>query len=82
VQPQTTPQATTRIDGPLVASKNPNYFRDAQGNVLILNGSQTWNTLQDWGSQTSPQALDFNDFVSFLARHGHNFTLLWRVEMI
>jgi Putative collagen-binding domain of a collagenase len=81
VQPQTTPQATTRIDGPLVASKNPNYFRDAQGNVLILNGSQTWNTLQDWGSQTSPQALDFNDFVSFLARHGHNFTLLWRVEM-
>jgi hypothetical protein len=44
-QPQTMP----RIDGPLVASRNPNYFRDAKGNVLILSASQTWNTLQDWG---------------------------------
>ncbi len=76
-QPQTNP----RIDGPLVASRNANYFRDAKGNVLILNGSQTWNTLQDWGSEGSPQSLDFQAFIRFLAGHGHNFTLLWRVEM-
>jgi hypothetical protein len=76
-QPQTMP----RIDGPLVASRNPDYFRDAKGNVLILNGSQTWNTLQDWGSEGSPQVLDFPAFIRFLAGHGHNFTLLWRVEM-
>jgi Putative collagen-binding domain of a collagenase len=75
------PQTLPQIDGPLVASKNPNYFKDARGNVLILSGSQTWNTLQDWGTQGSPQTLDFNAFVSFLAGHGHNFTLLWRVEM-
>ncbi len=75
------PQTLPQIDGPLAASRNPNYFKDARGNVLILNGSQTWNTLQDWGAQGSPQVLDFNAFVSFLAGHGHNFTLLWRVEM-
>jgi hypothetical protein len=76
---QTTPQPT-KIDGPLVASRNPNYFRDAHGSVLILNGSQTWNTLQDWGSNGSPRVLDFDAFIGFLTGHGHNFTLLWRVE--
>src|SRR5438093_9362283 len=34
--------ATAQIAGPLVASGNPNYFKDANGAVLILNGSQTW----------------------------------------
>jgi hypothetical protein len=69
------------IAGPLVASGNPNYFKDANGVVLILNGSQTWNTLQDWGSNGSLQALDFSAFVKFLEAHGHNFTLLWTTEM-
>lgn len=76
-QSQTTPQ----IKGPLAASDNPHYFRDANGAVLILAGSQTWDTLQDWGSGRSPQALDFNAFIRFLTAHGQNFTLLWRVEM-
>ena len=70
-----------KIDGPLVASDNPHYFKDANGVALILTGSQTWNTLQDWGTDGSPQALDFDAFVKFLSAHGHNFTLLWTVEM-
>jgi hypothetical protein len=69
------------IAGPLVVSDNPHYFKDANGAVLILAGSQTWNTLQDWGSDGSPQALDFDVFIRFLTAHKHNFTLLWRVEM-
>ncbi len=56
-------------------------FKDANGTVLTLNGSQTWNTLQDWGSNGSLQILDFDAFVKFLTAHGHNFTLLWRTEM-
>jgi hypothetical protein len=70
-----------RISGPLVHSPNPNYFQDASGAVVILNGSQTWNTLQDWGTNGSLQTVDFDAFVKFLTAHGHNFTLLWTTEM-
>ncbi len=73
--------ATAPIAGPLVVSGNPNYFKDAGGAVLILNGSHTWNNLQDWGSNGSLQPLDFNAYVKFLAAHGHNFTLLWYTEL-
>jgi Family of unknown function (DUF6298)/Putative collagen-binding domain of a collagenase len=73
--------SAVEIAGPLTASSNPNYFKDANGAVLILNGSQTWNTFQDWGSDGSLRTLDFNAFVSFLTTHGHNFTLLWITEM-
>src|SRR5947207_2921520 len=73
--------STAQAAGPLAAPGNPNYFSDASGNVLILNGSQTWNTLQDWGSNGSPQILDFNAFINFLTAHGHNSTLLWRTEL-
>ena len=74
------PQANPPIAAPLVASSNPHYFQDAKGDAVILNGSQTWNTLQDWGTDGSVTTLDFNAFVKFLVDHGHNFTLLWRVE--
>ena len=69
------------ITGPLRQSRNPNYFEDARGTPLILCGSQTWNTLQDWGSKGAVQPLDFEAFVSFLKAHGHNFTLLWCTEL-
>jgi hypothetical protein len=76
-------QATSHgeIAGPLTAASNPNYFKDAHGAVLILNGSQTWNTFQDWGTSGSLRALDFDAFVRFLNSYGHNFTLLWITEM-
>jgi Putative collagen-binding domain of a collagenase len=73
--------STMSINGPLRPSKNPNYFEDANGTPLILCGSQTWNTLQDWGSNGSIRTLDFEAFVSFLKAHGHNFTLLWQTEL-
>jgi len=69
------------IQRPLRASRNPNYFADSNGNPLVLCGSQTWNTLQDWGTGGSVRPLDFDAFVSFLKAHGHNFTLLWRTEL-
>jgi Protein of unknown function (DUF4038)/Concanavalin A-like lectin/glucanases superfamily/Putative collagen-binding domain of a collagenase/Fibronectin type III domain len=73
--------STAQNTAPLAASANPNYFKDGSGTPLILNGSQTWNSLQDWGSNGTVQTLDFNAFVNFLTTHGHNFTLLWRTEM-
>ena len=69
------------ISGPLRQSKNPNYFEDSSGTPLILCGSQTWNTLQDWGTDGTLRPLDFDAFVGFLKAHGHNFTLLWFTEL-
>jgi hypothetical protein len=48
---------------------------------LILCGSHSWNTLQDWGTEGVVRPLDFGAFVTFLKRHGHNFTLLWYSEL-
>lgn len=73
-------QANPPIPRPLVVSSNSRYFQDAAGNGVVLNGSQTWNTLQDWGTDGATPALDFDAFIRFLTAHGHNFTLLWRVE--
>ena len=72
---------TYSISGPLRASTNPDYFADPNGQPLILCGSQTWNTLQDWGTGGVVRPLDFSAFVAFLKQHGHNFTLLWRTEL-
>jgi len=73
--------STQPITAELTVSSNPHYFQDANGKALILNGSQTWNTLQDWGAGGTVQTLDFDAFVKFLTAHGHNFTLLWTVEI-
>jgi len=73
--------APAPITGPLKASPNPRYFRDAGGTTLILNGSHTWNTVQDWGERGELQPLDFPAFVKFLQANGHNFTLLWYTEL-
>ncbi len=66
---------------PLRQSINPNYFGDSTGTPLILCGSHSWNTLQDWGTNGVVRALDFDAFVTFLKTHGHNFTLLWSTEL-
>jgi hypothetical protein len=69
------------VQGPLRQSKNPNYFEDSNDTPLILCGSHSWNTLQDWGTDGAVRALDFDAFVEFLKAHGHNFTLLWSTEL-
>jgi hypothetical protein len=69
------------ITGPLRVSKNPRYFADASGAPLVLCGSHSWNTLQDWGLDGKIRPLDFDAFIRFLKAHGHNFTLLWYTEL-
>src|SRR5947207_10065032 len=73
--------ADAPIRSPLKTSSNPNYFATTDGTPIILCGSQTWNTLQDWGTGGKVRPLDFDAFVSFLKAHGHNFTLLWCTEL-
>jgi hypothetical protein len=74
-------ETASSINGPLRQSNNPNYFQDANGAPLILCGSHSWNTLQDWGTDGVVRPVDFDAFVRFLKDHGHNFTLLWYTEL-
>src|SRR5579863_10258846 len=77
---QEIPQANPPITAALTISANHHYFRDGNGKAIVLSGSQTWNTLQDWGTNGTTQPLAFPQFVKFLTDHGHNFTLLWTIE--
>jgi len=72
----------TPIRTPLRAlTNNPNYFTDGSGKAIYLTGSHTWNDFQDWGTDGSPEPLDFAAYVKMLATHNHNFTLLWQTEL-
>ncbi len=64
--------------GPLrVSAKNPRYFCDAAGREVLLVGSHTWNSLVDMGRSDPPEAFDFEGYLDFLDRYGHNFIRLW-----
>lgn len=70
--------------GPLgVHPANPRYFTDGttlpDGSLkaVYLTGSHTWNNLVDMGRDDPPQPFDFDAYLGFLERHGHNFIRLW-----
>lgn len=68
--------------GPLrVHPTNPRYFTDGSGKAIYLTGSHTWPSLQDMGATNPPQPFDFDAYLDFLAKHGHNFIRLWRFEI-
>ena len=71
-------KAPQRATGPLrVSAKNPRYFCDASGREVLLVGSHTWNSLVDMGRSDPPEAFDFDAYLDFLDRYGHNFIRLW-----
>src|SRR5262249_1408230 len=62
---------------------NPRYFTDGSGKAILLAGSHNWHNFQDNGhrlptSDDPPPAFDYNGYLDFLERHGHNFFRLWR----
>ncbi|MBU6399724.1 MAG: hypothetical protein KGS61_05350 [Verrucomicrobia bacterium] len=66
--------------GPLhVSTRNPRYFTDGSGRAILLTGSHTWSSLQDYAyaRQPSPPRLDYAAYLAFLRRHHHNFFRLW-----
>ena len=72
--------------GPLtVSAANPRYFTAAGQEAVYLTGSHIWNNLHDGmgpGPQCAetPERLDYDAYLDFLAEHGHNFIRLWRWE--
>ncbi len=70
--------------GPLrVHPTNPRYFTDGARSpdgslrAVYLTGSHTWNNRRDIGRDDPPKAFDFDAYLDFLERHGHNFIRLW-----
>lgn len=64
--------------GPLrVHPANPRYFTDGSGKAIYLTGAHMWNNLVDMGRSDPPEKLDFDAYLNFLERHGHNFIRLW-----
>ncbi len=64
--------------GPLrVSTRNPRYFCDGTGREVLLVSSHTWNSLVDMGRNDPPEAFDFDAYLDFLGRYGHNFIRLW-----
>ncbi|MGH7944048.1 MAG: DUF6298 domain-containing protein [Opitutaceae bacterium] len=63
---------------------NPRYFTDGtakpdgSATAVFLTGSHTWNNLVDlWDANGPRMAFDFEAYLRFLERHGHNFIRLW-----
>ena len=78
--------ATTSVVGPISAplkqsTQNPHYFVDGSGKAVLLTGSHTWNTFQDWGANGNIQPIDFTAFVNMMKVNNQNFTLLWTTEL-
>jgi hypothetical protein len=80
-----------RMPGPLeVSVDNPRYFTvrsdDPAGRrAVYLTGSHIWNNFHDGmgpgaTAPASPEKLDYDTYLDFLAARGHNFIRLWRWE--
>lgn len=79
--PITAPSSPREALGPLrVSAANPRYFVDGTGREVLLVGSHTWGTLNDLGFSSPPPAFDFEAYLDFLERNGHNFARLWAAE--
>jgi len=75
--PVASPSGEGRV-GPLrVHPTNPRYFTADGERALFLTGAHTWNNLLDMGRSDPPEAFDFDAYLDFLERHGHNFIRLW-----
>ena len=68
--------------GPLrIHPENRRYFADVTGRAVYLTGSHTWPNVVDHGPSDPPPKFDFDAYLDFLARYGHNFTRLWTWEL-
>lgn len=69
--------------GPLrVHPDNRRYFTDGSGKAVYLTGSHTWPNLVDIGPSDPPPPFDFDAYLAFLRRWGHNFIRLWTWEPV
>jgi hypothetical protein len=56
---------------------NPRYFADAAGRTVWLTGSHTWANFQERGVKGQTPDFDYDAYLDFLHKRGHNFIRLW-----
>ncbi|MGI9458141.1 MAG: DUF6298 domain-containing protein [Aeoliella sp.] len=75
------PSTPGAVDGPLrVHPDNPRYFIDRSGRAVYVTGSHVWNNLVDMGLGDPPPKFNFDEYLDFFAKYGHNFIRLWTWE--
>jgi hypothetical protein len=63
--------------GPLrVHPTNSRYFTNESGKAILLTGSHTWTSFQDYGDSDPPLPFDFSRYLDFLVCHNQNFIRL------
>jgi hypothetical protein len=69
--------------GPLrVHADNPCWFARPDGQAVWLTGSHTWANFQERGVEGQTPNFDYEAYLDFLQRHGHNFIRLWSWEQV
>ena len=63
-----------------VDPENPRYFEDGSGKAVFLAGSHTWANFQERGIEGQTPNFDYEEYLNFMADHGHNFMRMWRWE--
>jgi len=67
--------------GPLrVHPSNGRWFARPDGNAVWLTGSHTWANRQERGVEGQTPDFDYEGYLAFLEKHGHNFIRLWAWE--
>jgi hypothetical protein len=70
-------------NGPLrVCPDNPRHFADADGKAILLVGSHVWYNLVDMGPQDPPRPFDYDAYLDWMGKYGHNFMRMWTWEMV
>lgn len=59
-----------------VDATNPRYF-SAGGNILLLSGFHTWESVTDHGDTDPPDAFDYGAYLDACVAKGTNFVKLW-----
>jgi hypothetical protein len=73
--------ATEPAKGPLrVHPQNRRYFTDGSGRAVYLTGSHTWANFQERGVRGKTADFDYDEYLGFMQRFGHNFMRMWRWE--
>lgn len=68
--------------GPLRTTAGSRYFVGPDGKPVYLTGSHMWNNLIDMVRDEQSEKLDYDAYLNFLERHGHNFIRLWAWDSV